>query len=91
MPEKELNITIDSAGRIQYIHDDDLADLFRDQGTLQTCRASHVEPTPPPAHGEWTLDLRPVGGLVIAGFARRDDALEVERLFIEELLMGHQL
>ena len=37
----------------------------------------------PTADGRWTADLRPVGGPVLGPFARRSEALEAERAWLE--------
>lgn len=62
-------------GVVTAIHDDDLMPLLREIGTPETSRASDVEPQ---GDGTWTADLTKSGGPVLAGFARRDEAIEAE-------------
>jgi hypothetical protein len=48
-------------------------------GTLEICRASHVEPDP---QGQWQADLRPVGGPVLGPFSLRSQALAAEEMWL---------
>lgn len=50
-------------------------------GQLTIYRASHVEPD---AQGRWWADLAPVGGPRLGPYARRSEALEAEREWLEE-------
>lgn len=78
-----LRIFIAPDGEARFIYDDLLAGLIsQDDGT--TRRASHVEPT---ADGKgWTADLRPVGGPTLGPFSLRGEALQAERLWLEDQL-----
>jgi hypothetical protein len=49
-------------------------------GHLIISRASHVEPT---HSGDWTADLRPIGGPVLGPFERRSEALAAEIAWLE--------
>jgi len=92
--EKEVEIVIKSDGTILFVHDDDLYDLLSKVFQLDTFRASYVEPT---WVGTWTVDVSPVeqilGGMtvsprVIAIVKRREDALALERKWVQEYLKG---
>ena len=48
-------------------------------GRLQIRRASHVEPD---TAGQWTADLRLVGGPVLGPFVLRSEALAAERQWL---------
>ena len=73
-PQTEREITIRPDGSLQFIWDDELADLL-DQGQGRVSRASHVEPN---VHGQWEADLAPVGGPVLGPFRLRQQALDEE-------------
>lgn len=50
-------------------------------GALNIKRASHVEPDPNNP-GTWFVDLSPVGGPTITGYATRAQALAAEELWL---------
>ncbi len=54
---------------------------LRSLGKLAIARGSHVEPTP---DGLWTADMAPVGGPLLGPFASRSDALDAERVWLED-------
>ena len=74
-----VNLVVRSDGTVECLYDDafDLAGL----GRLTIARASHVEPTP---SGQWTADLSPVAGPVLGPFRTRGEALQAERIWLEE-------
>lgn len=72
----DIHITIDTEGHLRSVYDDELGELFRNMEARIT-RASHVEPDPS-RFGYWFVDMTPVGGPVVAGFSKRQEALEWE-------------
>lgn len=62
-------------GEIRFVYSDDLSLAMKEIGSINTKRASHVEPD---GNGNWAVDLTPVGGPVIKNFKRRDEALAAE-------------
>lgn len=74
-------ISIANDGTVRFIHDDDLAFLL-EEGEASVQRASHVEPTPDGR--AWIADLSPVNGPELPACARRQDALEAERVWLEQ-------
>lgn len=76
MPVNKLVI---SNGKVQFIHDDELATAFKSHGDMNIRRASHVEPV---EGGKWECDLSPVGGPRIGTFETREAALECERSWL---------
>lgn len=81
-----MNIYIRPNGDMQCIYDEkiDLAQI----GRVDIKRASHVEPDPN-RPGTWYIDLAPVGGPLIAGFATRAEALKAEVEWLE-FQMNHR-
>lgn len=77
----EIAIYIGEDGSIEHVYDDAVADLFAEDGTAITTRASHVEPAP---QGGWNADMGPVGGPVLGPFALRADALAAERRWLDD-------
>ena len=73
-----MNLLITPAGQVRAIYDEAIA--LETLGSPSITRASHVEPT---AHGQWTADLRPVGGPELGPFARRAEALAAELAWLE--------
>lgn len=73
----QLVILPDGAVRCIYSEQIDLATL----GSPAITRASHVEPD---HHGRWVADLAPVDGPVLGPFPARSQALEAERLWLED-------
>ena len=84
--EKDIELFVDADGTAQAVYSDELVDLFPG-ATLETRRASHVEPHP--TKSGWFADMIPSGGPVLgadgavihqwefanAGSAERADAL----------------
>lgn len=72
----QLVVLPNGAVRCVYGEELDLGTL----GRVTIRRGSHVEPN---ASGQWTADLSPVGGPVLGPFARRTEALDAERQWLE--------
>ena len=74
-----MRLVIDPQGEVRCLYGEaiDLASL----GTLSVRRASQVEPD---AEGHWWAGLAPVGGPRLGPFARRSEALDAERAWLEE-------
>lgn len=83
-----MNLYIRLGGTTQCIYDEklNLAEL----GAVNIRRASHVEPDPR-APGNWFVDLGPVGGPVVRGFATRQAALDYEIGWLEYRLKQQAL
>ncbi len=75
----ELLIDLNGVCRCVYAETIALTEL----GKVDIRRASHVEPGD---DNFWHADLSPVGGPVLGPFARRSDALEAERQWLERWL-----
>ena len=73
----ELLITPNGTARCVYGEEIDLAQL----GTLTIQRGSHVEPI---EHGQWMVDLSPVGGPRLGPFAVRSVALAEEVAWLSQ-------
>jgi hypothetical protein len=73
-----MDLVIDTRGQVRCIYgeDIDLAAL----GKLSISRASYVEPD---GEGGWTADLSLIDGPCLGRFARRSQALEAERAWLE--------
>jgi hypothetical protein len=73
-----MEIIISRRGHALAIYDEaiDLATL----GHLSIRRASHVEPDD---QGRWFADLVPVSGPRLGPFARRSEALDAERVWLD--------
>lgn len=89
--EREVELVIRPDGRVEFLHDDDLAALVGSFMPLQTRRAGHVEPT---TDGRWAVDLSPLAGepadLTTAIFGRRDLAVAYEAEQVRRTLRGDQ-
>jgi len=74
-----MNLIVQPDGTVECLYDEtlDLTGL----GRFKIVRASHVEPTP---NGQWTADLSPVDGPVLGPFRTRGEALQAERIWLEE-------
>ena len=73
----ELLITPEGTARCVYGEEIDLTQL----GALTIQRGSHVEPN---EHGEWMVDLSPVGGPKLGPFAVRSVALTEEVAWLSQ-------
>jgi hypothetical protein len=73
----ELLISPNGTARCIYGEEIDLAQL----GTLTIQRGSHVEPN---EHGQWMVDLSPVGGPRLGPFAVRSVALTEEVAWLSQ-------
>jgi hypothetical protein len=78
-----LILTVDPQGGVRCLYNEavDLASL----GAVSIRRASHVEPDD---QGRWWADLAPMRGPRLGPFALRSHALDAERLWLEEFLIG---
>lgn len=81
------DLFIDEEGNLQcvYTEEVDLLEIGTSLGEVQTCRASHVEPT---GDNQWTADLSPVGGPLLGPFKMRSEALEAEHEWLRVNLGG---
>ena len=73
---------ISSDGTITAIYSDSLSGLIAQSDTVQTVRASHVEPL----GKEWIADMSPVSGPVLGPFPLRETALQAETEYLDRLL-----
>ena len=73
----ELLITPEGTARCVYGEEIDLTQL----GALTIQRGSHVEPN---EHGQWMVDLSPVGGPRLGPFAVRSVALTEEVAWLSQ-------
>lgn len=73
-----MRLVIDAKGGVRCLYGEEI-DL-QSLGSLVICRASHIEPD---AEGNWWAELAPVGGPRLGPFARRSQALESEREWLE--------
>jgi len=81
---KQLKLVVKS-GRITAIHDDALTVLFNG-ADVSIKRASHVEPREYDA--TWTADLSPVGGPKFESFKTRQEALDMERWYLDKFVVA---
>jgi hypothetical protein len=74
-----MRLLVRPSGTVQAIYDEtiDLTVL----GPLSITRASHVEPD---EESRWLADLTLVGGPVLGPFDRRSEALQAERVWLEQ-------
>lgn len=82
MSSPTFKFKISKGGTITAIYSDLHADLMA-EGKAVVKRASHVEPN---ENGEWLADMVPVGGGVLGPFHLRQDALDAEHEFLNQLL-----
>jgi hypothetical protein len=79
-------ITLKRDGRIQMIHDDTLAGIYR-HGPTTIKRASHVEPGDA-SRGQdptlWYADMSPSGGPILPPHPTRSAALAAEVVWLNE-------
>jgi hypothetical protein len=73
-----MKLVVEPAGRVRAIYSEEIA--LDTLGRAKIVRASTVEPD---RDGRWTADIRPVGGPVLGPFARRSEALDAERAWLE--------
>jgi hypothetical protein len=76
---KQLKLVIKD-GEITSIYDDALVPLIEQSATVETTRASHVEPSKVAWFG-WCADLSPIGGPRLT-FKTRQEALDAEVQYI---------
>ena len=76
-----MDLIIDSDGTIRCLYGEAI-DL-RLLGKAVVRRASHVEPD---EQGRWWGDMSPVGGPRLGPFTRRSEAIEQERLWLDDWL-----
>jgi len=69
-----MEITLLVGASVEAIYADDAVELLKDLGNVSIRRASHVEP-----EGDgWSADMSPVGGPVLSGFSKRQEAIDAE-------------
>lgn len=79
-------LTVDAAGTVQFIYDDELVELIG-EGQSQTRRASTVEPV----FGGWAADMSLLTGgcgPVLGPYLRRSEALAAEVAWIKANVLG---
>jgi hypothetical protein len=77
---KRLKLVVKNGGDILAIYDDSLVAMFGEAASVETRRASHVEPD----GAEWSADLSPVGGPILRNFETRKGALDAEVRYINQ-------
>lgn len=80
-----MKLYIQTGGSLTSIYDETLD--TRGLGPQEIRRASHVEPN---AEGNWTADLRPMGGPTLGPYPRRCQALAAELAWLEAFLRKGQ-
>jgi hypothetical protein len=73
-----MQLVVRPGGTLRCLYDEAI-DLHA-LGSLSIERASHVEPD---QHGRWLADLSPVNGPTLGPFAKRTEALEAEKDWLE--------
>jgi hypothetical protein len=79
MSRKQVKLVI-KGGNILAIYDDSLVAMFGEAASVETRRASHVEPD----GAEWSADLSPVGGPILRNFKTKSEALSAEVRYISQ-------
>jgi hypothetical protein len=74
---------IGAEGSVRCLYDEAIE--LTSLGNLVITRASHVEPD---SDGRWWADLAPVKGPRLGPFAHRSGALDAERQWLENHLLG---
>ena len=74
-----MQLVITPEGAVRCLYGEELE--LRSLGQLSIARGSHVEPT---SDGQWTADLSPANGPLLGPFAQRSQALEAERVWLEQ-------
>ena len=69
-----MELTIVFGECVEAIYSDELIDVLSELGSVSVRRASHVEP----CDGGWSADMSPVGGPVLSGFSKRQEAIDAE-------------
>jgi hypothetical protein len=72
-------VEVSPNGELTFLYDDNLRGLM-DSGQAKVTRASDVEPD---ENGQWTADLKRVGGPVLGPFRLREEALTAEKEWLE--------
>ena len=83
-------LTVDNAGKLAFIWDDDLTDLAA-AGKARVLRAGQVEPdyyAKENGGDTWMADLRLSGGPILGPFRRQGEALAAEVAWLEENVFG---
>jgi hypothetical protein len=84
----KCTVTIDAHGTRRMIYSSRWTPILMPRAI--PARASHVEPdTNIP--GQWTVDLTPVSGPIVPGFATRDEGLKFEVNWIEQNWLKEKL
>jgi hypothetical protein len=71
--DETIELMIHPTGHVRMIYSDALDGHLLGRMTIR--RGSHVEPRP---DGQWTADMRPVGGPVLGPFRFRSHAVQAE-------------
>lgn len=73
-----MQLLIQAGGAVRCLYDETIE--LSSLGQLTITRGSHVEPTD---DGRWQADLAPVAGPTLGPFARRSEALDAERDWLQ--------
>lgn len=84
MKRPAFQCVVATDGNLRCLYSDDVAPLLN-QGATQIRRASYVEPTPA---GKWVADLTLSHGPMLGPFELRGQALEAERRWLTENVLG---
>lgn len=78
-----IEIVVHRDGSMSHIYSDVSATMSKELGPIRIKRASYVEPD---EHGNWFVDLQPVGGPVLGSYPPncRDEALADEVAWLRE-------
>ncbi len=79
----EIQIVIEPNGSIKFVYSDSMSELLQ-QGEFSIKRASNVEPE---YDGTWSADLSPINRPKLKGFALRQNALDAEVLYINNVYL----
>lgn len=83
MRRSSVVINISSSGdEASYVYDDALHEALSSEGASVIQRASQCEPC---ADGTWAIDI--FSGPIVFGFATRQEALEAEVAYLENVLL----
>ena len=74
-----MQLLVDPTGHVRCLYSEEIDLELLGELTIQ--RASHVEPD---LEGKWWAELAPVGGPRLGPFDRRSQALEAEKLWLEQ-------
>jgi len=83
-----MNLYFRPDGSAQCLYGESIA--LAELGALDIKRASHVEPDQHKP-GTWYIDLAPVGGPRVDGFASRADALAAEEAWLNQKMRNEHV